>query len=84
MEAKKKTYIKSFCIKKKFDNGGEIVKISILRDDFLKHQANDKGWVKLVLAERKQVGEKGDTHYLYIDDFVPKAKTPSESNDLPF
>ena len=86
METKKKTYLKSFCKEKEFDNGGSIIKISISKADFNELEATEKGYVNLIVARRKEVSQFGDTHYIYLDDFKPKAKTLSttEGNDLPF
>lgn len=72
MEAKKKTYLKSFCKEKEFDNGGSIIKISISKADFNELETTEKGYVNLVVAKRKEVGQFGDTHYIYLDDFKPK------------
>jgi hypothetical protein len=87
MEAKQqKRYVKSFCKEKEFDNGGSVIKVSINKDDFNELEETDKGYVNLVVAKRKEVGQFGDTHYIYFDSFKPKAKTSSttEGNDLPF
>ena len=81
-----KRFVKSFCKEKIFDNGGSIVKISISKADFNELEATEKGYVNLIVARRKEVSQFGDTHYIYLDDFKPKAKTLSttEGNDLPF
>ena len=75
-----KRFVKSFCKEKQFDNGGSIIKVSISKADFNELEVTEKGYVNLVVAKRKEVSQFGDTHYIYLDDFKPKA---SKSN-LPF
>ena len=67
-----KRFVKGFCKEKEFNNGGSIIKVSISKADFNELEENDKGYVNLVVAKRKEVGQFGDTHYIYLDDFKPK------------
>lgn len=37
----------------------------------LTDNANDKGYVNIVIGRRQQVSDKGYTHSVWFDDFVP-------------
>ena len=71
--AEEKKYVRAFIKEKTFDNGGTILNASI-HMDVLKENENADGWVKIVIAEGREVSEKGATHYAYIDTFVPEKK----------
>lgn len=72
-----KRFIKSYCKEVKFDNGGSIISLAINYNDFSELKPNEKGFVRLVLAKKREKDEYGNTHYLYLDEYVPK-------KDLPF
>lgn len=79
-EQKQKTYINGVWIEqKKFDSGGSILKLSVLPDKFIESlksaKPNDKGYVKLVIARRKEVGKNNESHTLYVDDWQPKTQS---------
>lgn len=79
-----------------YANGGKILKLSFKAADlreFLNQHVNDKGYVNLIVAERKEMGQYGDTHSVYLDTWKPKAKepgqpaanpAPSDTSDIPF
>jgi hypothetical protein len=62
--------------KKSFDNGQAILKLSILKDRFIRHiesfDVNDKGYLRLVITKRKEVGRNGETHSMYLDEYWKK------------
>lgn len=70
-----KRYVKAFCQKKTFDNGGSILNVSINLADINQLKVDAKGYVRVVIAEKQTVGEYGDTHYMYESEYVPKPKT---------
>lgn len=38
--------------------------------DFARAHANERGYVNLVVTERKEPGQYGDTHSVYLDTYV--------------
>lgn len=48
---------------------GKIINLTLNVDD-LKKLPIYKGYWRLSVAERKEVGQYGDTHYVYENDFV--------------
>ena len=83
-EKKEKVYLPSSI--KNIDTKFGSMMIANLKVEDL--QANAKnGWVSMVIAERKEPSEKGATHYAYVNDYEPKQKEESSSNnntDAPF
>ena len=76
-----KVYLKCQAKAHTFTNGGQIIKLSIAASElraFSDAHANQAGYVNLVVAERREPGQYGDTHYVYLDAFTPKA-TPAPS-----
>jgi hypothetical protein len=72
--SEQKTYINGVWIEqKKFDDGNSILKLSILPDRFIEQlqslQKTDKGYVRLVVSRRKEVGKNGETHSIYHDTY---------------
>ena len=65
---------------------GEMTKIAFTADDLSKMRDNlDKGWVNLVLKEKKNKVEGKPTHYLEIDDWKPTTiEADAPVDDLPF
>ena len=57
---------------KRFGDYGQI-KVSFKLAD-VQQYVNDKGYVNLVIAERKEVGKYGETHTVTIDTWKPKQK----------
>jgi hypothetical protein len=77
-----KTYINGVWVEEKiFDNGGSILKLSILPEKFLESfkslSPNEKGYVKLVISKKLAPGKNGDTHSIYVDDWKPKTQSSS-------
>jgi len=59
--------------------------IEIHKEDFNTFPANEKGFVKFTMWERKEVWQYGDTHFIVENDFVPIKKEEATTNeDLPF
>ena len=72
--AEPKKYVKAFVKKIEFDGGGHIHKISIHKDALAEFPANEKGYIKLIMTAKKEPGEYGDTHYMYLDTWKPKTE----------
>jgi hypothetical protein len=98
---KEKKYLNGVFIREKvFDNGGEILKLSVLGDQFmrqLKEIMEEKGNVNinLVISRRKEVTDTGISHSMYVDTYEPKdyndtndpqydQPSKDEKEDLPF
>lgn len=93
-----KKYINGVFIREKvFDNGGEILKLSVLGDQFmrqLKEIMEEKGNVNinLVISRRKEVTDTGISHSMYVDTYEPKdyndtndpQQDKKDTEDLPF
>lgn len=81
-EQKQRQFINGVWIEqKKFDSGGSILKLSVLPDKFIESlksaTPNDKGYVKLVIARRKELGKNNESHTLYVDDWQPSNSKPT-------
>jgi len=80
---KDKTYVISSIKEKVFDDGGALLNANFKMDDLELHAKN--GWVSLTIAKRREVSDKGITHYAYVNEFEPKKKEKEEYDDsLPF
>ena len=72
--ANDKVYLKCSAKAKTFDNGGTIIKIGVKREDlaeFVRAHTNERGYVNLIVGERREVGQYGDTHSVYLDPYKP-------------
>ena len=72
--AKERIYAKGIYIKTRKADFGDILKVSIKVADFgafVKEHKNEAGYINLDILQRKEVGEKGDTHYVTLDDWKP-------------
>lgn len=86
-----KTYINGVFIKEKeFQNGGKILKVSILADKLMEQLAphkNDKGYVNLIISKRQSPDKNSNTHYVHVDFWKPtpqgnaSASQPQQSDD---
>lgn len=71
-----KAYLKCSCKAKTFDDGGTILRLSFKDTDiaeFVRTHKNEKGYVNLIIRERKEPGTYGDTHAVYLDDWKPRS-----------
>ena len=80
-----KNYIPS-SIKKVTTQYGELFNVAIKVDDLTK--IAKKGWANITIAERREVSEKGATHYAYENTYEPPkevtADKAKQEDDLPF
>lgn len=89
MSVSKKQYIIGTFKEKVFENGGSIIKCAVSVDELYK-MANDDGWIHFDLCQRKEVGDKGQTHYGVLDTWKPNTNQDAgppakeEEDDLPF
>lgn len=92
MEEKK--YVNGIVIKEKtFDNGGTQLKMSVKVEDFINElkAVQDNGWANLIINRRKEMSDKGITHYVQVDTWKPdprknigKMVEVASDDDLPF
>lgn len=82
-----KNYIKGLFIREHvFENGGKILKVSIMKDavdqllDLLNE--NNSNSLNLIIAKRKEVTDTGISHSTYVDPWKPeKKKDYNDTND---
>jgi len=84
--------------KKTFQDGGSVINIMLSLDGIKEHFENygfttDQGKkkLKLVLSERKEIDQYGNSHYLTVDTWKPEQQQPSnldqkaiDEDDIPF
>lgn len=67
-----RVFLKCSAKAKTFSNGGSVINVGIKREDlaeFVRKHTNERGYVNLVIAERREVGQYGDTHSVYLDTY---------------
>lgn len=77
-----KNYVpRSSAKKHEFPNGGSLIKLSFRVADlipWLNEHKNDKDFINLIVAERREPSQYGDTHTVYLDDWQPTPKGQSK------
>jgi hypothetical protein len=98
--AQDRVYINQCSLKEKvFDNGGSLINAAFKVSELEEH-ADENGWVNIVIAKRREVSEKGATHYAYKSEYQRQdnqqtsqdtssyqqqtTSNPVEDDDLPF
>ena len=63
---------------------GELFNVAIKVDEL--QAIAKKGWANITIAERREVSEKGATHYAFENTYEPKkdTETAKDGDDLPF
>lgn len=74
-----KNYIKGSFRKLNSKTAGEVIIASVLVSDIVK-LANDKGYANIVISERREADQYGNTHYAYENDYDPNAKGEAKGN----
>ena len=73
--AEPKTYVpKSGAKKIEFQTGGSLMKLNFHAEtliDFIKANANERGYINLCVTARRQPSERGDTHCIWLDTWKP-------------
>ena len=89
--AQDRVYINQSSLREKvFDNGGSLINAAFKVSELQEH-ADENGWVNLVIAKRREVSEKGATHYAYKSEYQRQnsqpqqemAPTPSQQQPTP-
>lgn len=86
--AEQKTYVKCSAKEHTFQDGGKILKLSFSVAELIKfaeQHKNEKGYLNLIVAARREPGQYGDTHCVSLDTWKPKAgSAPKDSSKVPF
>jgi hypothetical protein len=80
-----KVYLKCSAKEKTFRNGGAILKIGIKVEElaaFVKAHKNERGYINLAISPRREVGQYGDTHSVYLD--APPPQQQQQDDDPAF
>lgn len=64
--------------KKEFSNGGHLINISLKYADLT---PNEKGYVNLVVGAKKENDQWGNTHAVWVNDFVPTPKSAPKEEE---
>ena len=75
-----KNYISGGAKEVRFNDGGTIINLDLKLEDLNSLPVSDKGYIRIVVAQRSTVDQYGNTHYVYENTFVPdksKGKTPA-------
>ena len=74
--AQDRVYINQCSLREKtFDNGGSLINAAFKVSELQDH-ADENGWVNLVIAKRREVSEKGATHYAYKSEYQRQNSQP--------
>lgn len=96
--ATEKVFLKCSAKAKHFDNGGSVINVGIKVEDladFCRKYKNERGYLNLVIQERREPGQYGDTHSICLDTYQPKVRQdapqravavskPLTDDDIPF
>jgi hypothetical protein len=70
-----KTYLKCSAKEYKFTSGGSVLNVGVRVDEiiaFAKEHGNERGYLNLTVSQRKEVGQYGQTHSVYLDAYDAK------------
>ena len=74
--AQDRVYINQCSLREKtFDNGGSLINAAFKVSELQEH-ADENGWVNIVIAKRREVSEKGATHYAYKSEYQRQNTQP--------
>ena len=95
--AQDRVYINQCSLREKvFDNGGSLINAAFKVSELQEH-ADNNGWVNIVIAKRREISDKGATHYAYKSEYEPRVEegrseepssidtsNPIGDDDIPF
>tara|TARA_B100000575_G_C22945675_1_gene547144 strand:+ start:170 stop:478 length:309 start_codon:yes stop_codon:yes gene_type:complete len=74
--AQDRVYINQCSLREKvFDNGGSLINAAFKVSELQEH-TDENGWVNIVIAKRREVSEKGATHYAYKSEYQRNTNQP--------
>lgn len=71
----KRIYLKCSAKWKDFGNGSGVIKLGVKDTDlaeFCRTHKNERGYLNLVITERRETGQYGDTHSVYLDTYTKR------------
>ena len=75
--AQDRVYINQCSLREKvFDNGGSLINAAFKVSELQEH-TDENGWVNIVIAKRREVSEKGATHYAYKSEYQRNTNQPT-------
>jgi hypothetical protein len=80
-----KVFLKCSAKQKRFDNGGSVINFGVKATDliaFAQAHANERSYVNMVISERREVKQYGDTHSVTLDTYVSKPKETGSSGRI--
>jgi hypothetical protein len=80
----KKNYVRGSAKERSFGDGGAVINLDLNLSDLNSLPVTEKGYVKIVVAQRQAEDQYGNTHYVYENTFVPdpsykKKEVPASS-----
>lgn len=73
-----KNYIGGGAREVKFGDGGSLINVDLKLEDLNNLPVSERGYIRLVVAPRKDTDQFGNTHSIYENTFVPdKSKAPA-------
>ena len=79
---KKKNFISGSAKEKVFDNGGELINLSLKLEQLAKI-ADEKGYVRITIQRLKEVDRFGNSHSIFEDTFKPQPKNATPKQPTP-
>lgn len=76
---KAKNYISGSARQVDFGSGDPIINLDLKLEELNNLPVSDKGYIRLTIAKRKSVGNYGETHSVYENDFVPDKSKSKEA-----
>lgn len=71
MSSTKKNYIGGGARQVTFADGGSVINLDLRLEDLNNLPVSERGYIRLVLAQRQSVDQYGNSHYVYENTFVP-------------
>ena len=82
----KHNYAPSVSVKEKDGKFGKFLSVGIKVEPFIEWMnanTNSRGYVNLIISPRREVGQYGDTHSVYLDTWEPKPQGQEMRRDNP-
>jgi len=72
-----KNYISGGARQVDFGDGGSLINLDLKLEDLNNLPVSDRGYIRIVVAPRREADQFGNTHSVYENTFVPdKTKAP--------
>ena len=76
-----KIYVpRASCKEKTFTSGHTVLKLGFHAStliEFIRANANQRGYINLGISKRREVGQHGDTHCVWLDTWLPGQTAPA-------